>query len=79
MPISIRRRLLIRLITAIAIGWLVAIGFVYYAAYHEVEEVFDATLAQEARVLATLMTHESEGTPRSSKTSSKCLTNWALK
>lgn len=60
MPQSIRRRLLIRLISAIVISGLIAIGFVYLAAYHEVEEIYDAGLAQEARVLATLMTHESE-------------------
>ncbi len=60
MPLSIRRRLLISLITAIAVSWLIAIAFVYVAAYHEVEEIYDAALAQQSRVLATLMTHESE-------------------
>jgi two-component system, OmpR family, sensor histidine kinase QseC len=60
MPLSIRRRLLIRLSLAIVISWLIAIGFVYVAAYHEVEEIYDAALAQQSRVLATLMTHESE-------------------
>ncbi|MEJ2407499.1 MAG: ATP-binding protein [Candidatus Thiodiazotropha sp.] len=60
MPLSIRRRLLIRLITAMVVCGLIAIGFVYNAAYHEVEEVYDAALAQQSRVLATLMTHESE-------------------
>jgi two-component system sensor histidine kinase QseC len=60
MPLSIRRRLLIRLISAIVISWVVAIGFVYVAAYKEVEEIYDAALAQQSRVLATLMTHEAE-------------------
>jgi two-component system sensor histidine kinase QseC len=58
--ISIRRRLLIRLISAIVICWLTATAFVYYDAYHEVEEIYDAALAQQARVLATLMIHEQE-------------------
>ncbi|MGD8914576.1 MAG: histidine kinase dimerization/phospho-acceptor domain-containing protein, partial [Candidatus Thiodiazotropha sp.] len=60
MPLSIRRRLLIRLISAIVISWVGAIGFVYIAAYEEVEEIYDAALAQQSRVLATLMTHEAE-------------------
>ncbi len=60
MSLSIRRRLLIRLISAIIISGLIAIGFVYVAAYHEVEEIYDAALAQQSRVLATLMTHEAE-------------------
>jgi two-component system sensor histidine kinase QseC len=60
MPLSIRRRLLVRLITAIVISWVIAIGFVYVAAYKEVEEIYDAALAQQSRVLVTLMTHESE-------------------
>ncbi|MGD8908469.1 MAG: ATP-binding protein, partial [Chromatiales bacterium] len=59
-PLSIRRRLLIRLISAIAVSWVVAMGFVYIAAYEEVEEIYDAALAQQSRVLATLMTHEAE-------------------
>jgi two-component system sensor histidine kinase QseC len=56
--LSIRRRLLFRLITAIILCWVVAAWFVYFAAYREVEEIYDAALAQQARVLATLMSHE---------------------
>jgi two-component system sensor histidine kinase QseC len=59
-PISIRRRLLIRLTMAIVISWVAAAGFVYIAAYTEVEEIYDAALAQQSRVLATLMSHEAE-------------------
>jgi two-component system, OmpR family, sensor histidine kinase QseC len=57
---SIRRRLLVSLISTIIILWLIAAAFVYQVASHEVEEVYDATLAQEARILATLMVHEVE-------------------
>ncbi|MET0071412.1 MAG: ATP-binding protein [Candidatus Thiodiazotropha sp.] len=57
---SIRRRLLISLITTIVILWLISAYFVYLAAHHEVEEIYDATLAQESRILATLMVHEIE-------------------
>ena len=56
--LSIRRRLLITLITAIIVCWSVSVWFVYQAAYQEVEEIYDAALAQQARVLATLMSHE---------------------
>jgi two-component system sensor histidine kinase QseC len=57
---SIRRRLLFSLITTIVILWLISAYFVYLAAYHEVEEIYDATLAQESRIIATLMVHEIE-------------------
>ena len=57
---TIRKRLLLVLITAVAILWGVVLLFVYWAAQSEVEEVFDAALAQEARVLATLLIHEAE-------------------
>jgi two-component system, OmpR family, sensor histidine kinase QseC len=57
---SIRRRLLISLISTILILWLIAAFFVYEDATHEVEEIYDATLAQGSRILATLMAHEIE-------------------
>ncbi|MES9972084.1 MAG: ATP-binding protein [Candidatus Thiodiazotropha sp.] len=57
---SIRRRLLVSLISTIVVLWLIAAYFVYLAAHHEVEEIYDATLAQESRILATLMVHEVE-------------------
>jgi two-component system sensor histidine kinase QseC len=58
--LSIRRRLLISLISTIVILWLISAYFVYLAAYHEVEEVYDAALAQQSRILTTLMVHEVE-------------------
>lgn len=57
---SIRRRLLISLISTIITLWFISVYFVYLAAYHEVEEIYDAALAQESRILATLMVHEVE-------------------
>ena len=57
---SIRRRLLVSLISTIFILWLIAAFFVYQAASYEVEEIYDATLAQDSRILATLMIHEIE-------------------
>ncbi len=57
---TIRKRLLLRLIGVVALVWCVLLLFVYWAAESEVEEVFDAALAQEARVLATLLIHEAD-------------------
>lgn len=57
---TIRKRLLIGLITAVVILWCVVLLFAYRSAQSEVEELFDATLAQQARVLATLLIHEAE-------------------
>jgi two-component system sensor histidine kinase QseC len=57
---TIRRRLLFGLTAATVSVWGIVAVFVYTAAEIEVEEVFDATLAQEARVLATLLSHEVE-------------------
>ena len=57
---TIRKRLLIGLITVVALLWGVVVLFVYRAAQYEVEEVFDAALVQEARVLSTLLIHEAE-------------------
>jgi two-component system sensor histidine kinase QseC len=57
---TIRRRLLVGLTAVVLLLWGIVGAFVYRAAQEEVEEVFDAALAQEARVLATLLLHEAE-------------------
>ena len=58
--LSIRRRLLGMLISAILLVWLVVLVLVYRSAQHEVEEVFDADLARSARILQALLLHEVE-------------------
>lgn len=55
---SLRRRLVAGLILGIASLWLVVVLLVYRAAYHEVEEVFDAGLVQSAATLLALLRHE---------------------
>jgi len=55
---SIRRRLLVMLISTIMLVWLVVLILVYGVAEHEVEEVFDADLACSARILQSLLLHE---------------------
>ncbi|MGD2118296.1 MAG: ATP-binding protein [Chromatiales bacterium] len=58
--LSIRKRLLLGLTSTIFIAWLLAIGMAYLTTANEVEEVYDASLVQYARVLATLMLHEAQ-------------------
>lgn len=53
-PLSIRRRLLALSLSLVLILWLFAIGAVFWQTRHEIEEVFDAHLVQDARVLASL-------------------------
>lgn len=57
---SLRRRLLGLLLGGVAAAWLVTLGFSYIDAHHEVDEMFDAQLAQAAHTLLALA-GESEG------------------
>lgn len=52
---SIRRRLLVGLLGTLLLVWALTGIWVYRDAHHEVEEVFDAHLAQYARVLLSLV------------------------
>ncbi len=56
--ISIRRRLIITLLLVVAASWLITALIIYRDAHHEIEELFDAQLAQSARVLLAMSTHE---------------------
>lgn len=58
--LSIRRRLLILLLGVICSLWGIVTWLVYVETQHEVEELFDANLAQSARVLFGLIKHEME-------------------
>lgn len=55
---SIRNRLLFLLLITIFAIWIVSTGLIYLATQHEVEELFDANLAQNAKVLLGLLHHE---------------------
>ena len=57
---SIRRRLLIFLLTVVSAAWVTSGYLIYRDALDEVEEMFDANLAQTARVLLGLLGHEVE-------------------
>jgi len=55
---SLRRRLLGLLLIIITLVWSGVAAFVYQQAQHEIAEIYDANLAQSARVLLALLTHE---------------------
>lgn len=57
---SIRRRLLVILLPAIAFAWLVSAITSYFDSLYEQGRVFDAQLAQAAKVLMLLAIHEYE-------------------
>ncbi len=57
---SIRRRLMVGLITTTAVVWLATAISSYYDTQHEVGELFDAQMAQAARTLLALSGHELE-------------------
>ncbi|MBS1138725.1 MAG: ATP-binding region, ATPase-like:Histidine kinase, region:Histidine kinase N-terminal [Proteobacteria bacterium] len=55
---SLRRRLFGLLLGGVAAAWLVTMVFSYIDAHHEVDELFDAQLAQAAQTLLALATHD---------------------
>lgn len=56
--LSIRGRLLILLLGATALLWLVATGLSYFDARHELNELFDAQMAESGRVLLMQAAHD---------------------
>jgi len=57
---SLRRRLVSLLLGGVAAVWLITALFSYVDAHHEVDELFDAQLAQAAQTLLALASHEEE-------------------
>jgi len=55
---SIRRRLLVTLLSITTLVWLFTMLESYHETQHEIEELFDAQLAQSARTLLTVAGHE---------------------
>jgi two-component system sensor histidine kinase QseC len=51
---SLRRRLLSLLLGGVSVAWLVTMALSYLDAHHEVDELFDAQLAQAAQTLLAL-------------------------
>lgn len=55
---SLRLRLLLILLALFSLVWVLVTTASYFAAQHEIEELFDAQLAQYARTLQALTQHE---------------------
>ncbi|MFA5241594.1 MAG: ATP-binding protein [Sulfuricella sp.] len=55
---SLRTKLLVSLLAIISVAWLATAGFIYYDAHHEIDELFDAQLAQSAHVLLAQAGHD---------------------
>lgn len=58
---SLRRRLLMLLLGGVSACWLVTMVFSYIDAHHEIDELFDAQLAQAAQTLLTIAGREEDG------------------
>lgn len=58
MSLSIRNRLLWTLLPVTVVLWLVVLGMIYSTVRTQVHELIDAQLAQSARVLINLLSHE---------------------
>jgi two-component system sensor histidine kinase QseC len=57
---SLRRRLTALLLGGVAVCWLVALVWTSIDVHHEVDELFDAQLAQSAQVLLAMGVHEGD-------------------
>jgi len=57
---SIHQNLLLLVLGAVFVAWVVISFFIYYSIQHEIEEVYDAQLVQNAKLLASLVRHELE-------------------
>ncbi|MFH1495976.1 MAG: ATP-binding protein [Pseudomonadota bacterium] len=55
---SLRAKLLLLLLAIISAAWIVTAGFIYFDAHHEIDELFDAQLAQSAQVLLAQAGHD---------------------
>lgn len=58
---SLRRRLLVLLLGGVSAAWLATMVFSYVDAHHEVDELFDAQLAQAAQTLLAFASHKGDG------------------
>lgn len=55
---SLKKRLLVLALLTVVAVWFIASAFIYFDARHEIDEVLDGHLAQEAALLAAQATHE---------------------
>jgi two-component system sensor histidine kinase QseC len=57
---SVRRRLLLTLLSAAVVVWTVTAAVIYHDVHREVNDLFDANLANTAQLLLSLVGHEME-------------------
>ena len=57
---SLKARLLLALLAAVALVWLAAAAYTYFDARHEINELLDAHLAQSASLIVAQVGHELE-------------------
>jgi two-component system sensor histidine kinase QseC len=57
---SLRRRLLIGVLSAVAVAWIAVAASAYLQARHELDELLDAHLAQSAAILLAQLSEEAE-------------------
>lgn len=55
---SLRTKLLLLLLAIISAAWVATAVFIYFDAHHEIDELFDAQLAQSAQVLLAQAGHD---------------------
>lgn len=55
---SLRAKLLVLLLAIISAAWMATAVFIYFDAHHEIDELFDAQLAQSAQVLLAQAGHD---------------------
>jgi two-component system, OmpR family, sensor histidine kinase QseC len=59
-PYSLKRRLLVALLAAVALVWLATAAYSYFDARHEVNRLLDAHLAQSASLIVAQVGHDLE-------------------
>jgi len=55
---SLRAKLLVLLLAIISVAWMATAVLIYFDAHHEIDELFDAQLAQSAQVLLAQAKHD---------------------
>jgi len=55
---SLRAKLLVLLLAIISLAWMATAVLIYFDAHHEIDELFDAQLAQSAQVLLAQARHD---------------------
>ena len=71
---SVRRQLLVLLLTAVSVAWIIAATVSFRDARHEVAEVLDAHLAQTASLISVQHDGETKTRTKSTPSTRRCCT-----